>query len=282
LHALVPGGGPSLDEKHWNNAVHPKQRRRTKPYLTDNVELGRMFRKHFVRGLKRLLQQEQLQIGGSVEFLNDIQQRRAWLEELESGDWNIFIEGPPTVKRGKPSQPGNMVRYLARYLTGGPISEKRIIEGTQDEVTFWARPKRGKPTDKSAGSRGMAKPQKLRLTARQFMQRWSLHILPKGFTKSRWYGGYHGTRRREYLKLCRRLLNINEGEQADEPPVDEADESTAEPAKRCPHCDYELTLVSHSPRPSWSEVFEKRIYQTDAYSPQLHIYLGRAPPSWQP
>ena len=71
--------------------------RRKKPYLTDNIKLGREFRKHYVRGLKRLLRQGKLKLGGSVDFLKNTHQRHAWLEGLEATDWNVFIQGPPTI-----------------------------------------------------------------------------------------------------------------------------------------------------------------------------------------
>ncbi len=57
VHALVPGGGPSLDGEHWITTRHPTQRRRTKPYLTDNCWLGEKFKEHFCAGLKRLHRQ---------------------------------------------------------------------------------------------------------------------------------------------------------------------------------------------------------------------------------
>ena len=46
-----------------------------------------------------------------------------------------------------------------------------------------------------------------------------MHILPKGYTRSRSYGGFHGPQRRDYLELCRQLLGITEpeAEQASEP-----------------------------------------------------------------
>ena len=42
----------------------------------------------------------------------------------------------------------NVVKYLASYLTGGPISERRLISSDENEVVFWARPKRSKQRSK--------------------------------------------------------------------------------------------------------------------------------------
>jgi len=44
LHAVVPGGGPSLDGGEWITSRHPTQRNRKKPYLVNNVLLGQRFR----------------------------------------------------------------------------------------------------------------------------------------------------------------------------------------------------------------------------------------------
>ena len=81
--------------------------------------------------------------------------------------------------------------------------------------------------------RGLANPIPHRLNSRTFMQRWCLHILPKGFTKSRWYGGYHGSKRAQYLELCRQLLSIKPDDQA--PKQVESESSIESDSRRCPH-----------------------------------------------
>jgi len=81
------------------------------------------------------------------------------------------------------SNPANVVKYLASYLTGGPISDRRIIKADDDEVWFWARPK--KDSSDSQQRRSLNTPQPYRLSGLQFVRRWTLHILPKEFTRSR-------------------------------------------------------------------------------------------------
>jgi len=266
----VPGAGPAIEGDNWKVARHPKHRRRRKPYLTDNVELGRAFRKHYVRGLRRLLRQGKLQIGGSVEFLNDLAEREKWLSKLEQTDWNVFIEGPP---QGK-SDPANVVKYLASYLTGGPISDRRIIRADEDEVWFWARPKK-KRSSSSNRRRGMNKPEPYRLRGLQFMQRWTLHILPKGFTRSRCYGGYHGSKREAYLQHCRQLLSIAPDEDVTQQ-VEPDEEADSLPERTCPHCKSKMTSINYVRRPSWRQIFERDIYRSDVYSPQHHLDHGRS------
>jgi hypothetical protein len=250
-----------------------KHRRRRKPYLTDHIELGRAFQSHYIGGLRKLLRKGQLKLGGSVEFLKDASQRELWCDKLEQTDWNVFIQGPP---KGK-SDPAQVVKYLAGYLTGGPIADSRLLSADDDEVHFWARPKQaaGRPKHK-----GMNRPRPYRLSGRQFMQRWSLHILPKGFTRSRSYGGYHGSKRTAYLQQCREQLGVLEDFEAPEPEVSEETEASTE--LKCPHCDAELRLIHYERRPSWRKIFEQEIYRQDIYSPQHHMGNGRAPPDGRP
>ena len=85
---------------------------------------------------------------------------------------------------GKPVEdatPEHVLKYLARYLTGGPISDRRLISHENDEVTFWAR------TGTTTGGDHRREP--LTLPRPEFVRRWSLHILPKNYTKTRRFGG---------------------------------------------------------------------------------------------
>ena len=241
--------------------------------MTDVVELGRAFRQAYLLGLKRLLRQGKLKIGGRVAFLNDAAKRKAWLDQLEQIDWNVFSQGPP---HGK-SDPLDVVKYLASYLTGGPIANRRIIKADEEEVWFWARPKKSLNRKRSK-RRGMNASRPYRLSARQFMQRWTLHILPKGFIRSRCYGGYHGTKRASYLDQCRELLSPIT--QQPEPPTTDPHTLLEEEAseRKCSHCASELRFVSYQERPSWRQIFERDIYHMKGYSPQFHLGTGRPPP----
>ena len=98
-----------------------------------------------------------------------------------------------------------------------------------------------------------------------------MHILPKGYTRSRGYGGYHATKRAAYLDDCRRLLGI-----AVEAPVstdDRLDDAEAS-GPTCPHCEIAMQCIRQQSRPSWKKIFERAIYADPAiYSPMHHIQL---------
>jgi len=254
---LVPGGGPSLDGRRWINSRHPTQPRRRKPFLVDNTELGQNFRKHYVDGLRRLVRSGKLRLEGAWFWLHDPTQREAWLDELTATAWNVFVEGPP---HGK-SRPTDVLKYLARYMTGGPISDRRLISDEDGVVRFWARSK-----DKSTGNRSEQFP----LKGTEFVRRWTMHILPKGYTRSRAYGGYHATKRAAYLDDCRRLLGIAvDGPMSTDDRLEDAEASSPS----CPHCEIAMLCIGQQSRPSWKKIFERGIYADPAiYSPMHHIW----------
>lgn len=256
VHALVPGGGPSLDGSKWITTRHPRHRRRKKPYLADNELLGERFKQYFVAGLKRL--HAEGQIAFQPPQLPDADQPDfgEWLDRIAEQAWNVFIEAPL-----ENSQPQHMVKYLARYLTGGPISDGRLISHANGMVTFWARSK-----NKKAGN----KPRPFSLPGVEFVRRWSLHILPKGFTKTRSYGGFSCRHRQDYLQRCRQLLQLSEPEEKLPSVAPLEDESPATPRK-CPRCEAPMECVSSTPRPSWRDLFREQATCPLWYQPALSI-----------
>jgi hypothetical protein len=226
--------------------------------LVDNEELGREFRKHYVDGLRRLVRKGKLRLEDEWSKLQDPETLEAWLDEITATDWNVFIEGPPNGK----SEPTDVLKYLARYMTGGPISDRRLISNEEGVVTFWARSK-----DKGNGNK--SEPYPLRGT--EFVRRWVMHILPKGYTRSRAYGGYHGTKRVEYLERCRNLLGItNDEPENTSDPIEDTEAATP----TCPRCETPMVCIESQSRPSWKRILERDIYAAPSlYSPMHHMYL---------
>jgi hypothetical protein len=237
-HALVPDGFPALDGQRWITPKHPKHKRRRKPYLCDNLELSQRFGDKFITGLRRLHQRGELKF--ESESSSEPAAFEAWLQELSELDWNVYIQGPPNQQ----SDPAQVAKYLARYMTGGPISDSRLISYDGDEVFFWARSR-----DKKNQSRPF------RLSGRQFVNRWSQHILPKGFTKSRNYGGYHNTKRAAYLQQCRQLLQLESPETTPSPQSPPPDE-VALAERKCPHCETVMIRQGETSRTSWGKVLD--------------------------
>ena len=128
-------------------------------------------------------------------------------------------------------------------MTGGPISDRRLISHEDGIVTFSAR------TGKTHG--GSDETEDVPLSGVEFVRRWSLHILPKGYTKTRRFGGYSNHHRERYIAECRALLTTDGSA-----PVTAGDAELNElPSQHlCPTCHLPLRIVSRTNRPGWSIV----------------------------
>lgn len=124
LHALVPGGGPSRDGQQWVRSQDPHHPDRDKPYLVDNRLLSERFRDKFLAGLTRLHRNGKLKLDHPWSHLKEPAAFAAWLKMSCDCAWVVYIEPPPTEN----ANPEHVVKYLARYLTGGPISDRRLID----------------------------------------------------------------------------------------------------------------------------------------------------------
>jgi hypothetical protein len=260
VHALVPGGGPTSDGRRWIKTRHRKHRRRKKPFLTDHIELGIGFRKEFIAGLKRLHANGQLKLDGDWSHLQDTSTFEDWADSIAPAGWNVFIESPPV----EDSAPQNVLKYLARYMSGGPISDRRLISHERGVVKFWARSKE-KPAPGEKLQQVVEE-----LPGPEFTRRWAMHILPKNFIKSRNYGGFANTKCADYLELCRELLDIKPTEQPDtnqsdteqpdsqpaaEPEPDQPLELDR-PLPGCPKCGNPMQPHRITNRPGWSIVMD--------------------------
>ena len=118
----------------------------------------------------------------------------------------------------------HVLHYLARYTHRVAISNHRLVDLTDTNVTF-----RWKDYAHHNKRRTMT------LTHEVFLRRFLEHVLPRGFPRIRYFGFLANRRRGVFLPLCRTLL-------AAAPPVEAA--HTAEPAVRlCPCCQGPMRIL---------------------------------------
>jgi hypothetical protein len=244
LHAFVPSGGPSLTMPgEWTTARPPVHLRQDRLWLVDADELRLAFRTEFLKGLRSLHRRDKLKLTGEWEFLRQTAEFEVWLEPLEDKSWVTFIQAPP-----EHSSPEHVLRYLARYLTGGPISDRRLLHHEDGRVTFLAR------TGTTHG--GSDETEAVEVSGAEFVRRWSLFIFPKGYTKTRRYGGYSNYHRKRYLLDCAELLSVV----ADKPVAPDVTESAEyDGERRCPHCETILLCVSATEKSSWCDVMRSSV-----------------------
>jgi hypothetical protein len=212
VHCVIPAGGLSPDCKQW---IHP----RCNAFFLPVKVLSRVFRGKFVAGLKRAFRKGELLFPGSLKTLKGEKTFAAFLRKLFRQDWVVYAK-PPF------GGPEHVLHYLARYTHRVAISNHRLIQLADGQVTFrWK--------DYAHGS----KKRKMTITAHEFLRRFLLHVLPKGFVRMRFFGFLANRRRRTQLAQCQQLLAAS----AEPPPRP----SSAEPisAWLCPLCGGTMVVV---------------------------------------
>ena len=149
-----------------------------------------------------------------------------------------------------------MVRYLTRYLTGGPISDLRIVAADTEHVTFLAR------EGKQVGGEREQVP--VTIPTLEFMRRWCAHIQPEQLTKTRYFAGWCSCKRTEYQANCHRLLGLRLTETDEVAECEPTSSATAPTAGdsldqgsrlKCPVCEsHSLSLTGQIAKPAWSSV----------------------------
>jgi hypothetical protein len=249
VHVLVPGEGPGIKTPGWKKSQAPPEARNSDGhYLVDADRLREKYRRRAIARLKHLRVAGKLKLGGEFESLRQDENWEALIKHLESVNWAVHIQPPPK----QTSSADQVVKYLTRYLTGGPISDRRIVAADRREVTLLAR----------EGTRvgGERRQVPITLTLKDFVQRWCLHIQPEQLTKTRYLGGWSNPRHAKYTARCRELLAAAsdcDAKRDAAPAESKGDQecSSEEPSLACPHCgSSDLELISRTAKPSWKEL----------------------------
>ena len=262
VHAIVPGAGPGTEQDTWKTSQAPPDSQLCDDqYLVDAINLRTAFRKFALAKLKRLRARGELKLDTDPEF-GDLRTETGWnalMKHLASLEWVSYIQPPPPASTG----PSELVRYLSRYLTGGPISDARIVSANAHEVTFLAR------EGKIQG--GQSKQVPITLSTTEFVRRWCLHIQPDQLTKTRYFGGWSNNRLSAYLDQCVRQMEqaqVPHSPEATEfmPPSEDAGGAEPSETRTCPHCREESLIKTVSwERPSWTKLFRHDSTQIPAW-----------------
>ena len=215
LHCLVPAGGLSPDGQRWIGA-------RPGFFLPVRV-LSKMFRGKYLAELHRLYEQGKLTLKGGLHQLHHPTRWAEFLGQLRGINWVVYAKPP----FGSPCQ---VLKYLARYTHRVAISNRRLICLTGGQVVFRYK-------DYRRGQRQRV----MRLPAVEFIRRFLLHSLPKGFMRIRHYGLLANRSRHQALDICRQLLRQAPNPQSYSDP--QGENTKREMHFPCPKCNHSTTLV---------------------------------------
>ncbi len=173
LHCLVPGAAVSKHKKRWLPVKND--------YLFNQEALSQVFRAKFIQRLGDVRKSGALKFTAAAygNFKN----------MLYAKNWVVSVR--PPVKR-----PEHVLEYLARYTHRVAIANSRIKKLENAMVSFTAKNRKKKTTET------------ITITAVEFIRRFLLHSLPKGFVRIRHYGFLANRNRSANLKLIRSLLKL--------------------------------------------------------------------------
>ena len=174
VHCVVPGGGLSADGSRWVAC-------RAGCFLPVRV-LSRVFRGEFIDGLKRA------RAAGKLVGVEDDGAFGRMLDASVRREWVVYAKPP----FGTADQ---VLKYLARYTHRIAISDRRLVAIGERTVSF-------KWKDYAHGSRART----MTLDGAEFLRRFLLHAVPRGFMRVRHFGLLANRVRARNLELCRRLL----------------------------------------------------------------------------
>jgi len=212
-HCVIPAGGLSPDHKNW---IQPRYR-----FFLPTGVLSLVFRGKFIAGLKRAFRQGEFCLPGDLRTLSDEREFRSFLRTLHRHRWVVYSK-PPF------GGPQYLLNYLARYTHRVAISNHRLVNFADGKVTFrWK--------DYAHGGQ-----QKLMtLSADEFLRRFLLHTLPRGFVRIRFFGFLANRRRKTLLAICKELL----GAKTEETPSVDSDVAGKRAAWQCPRCSGEMIVI---------------------------------------
>src|SRR6202047_724028 len=214
VHCVIPAGGLSRDHARWIRS-HPH-------FFLPIAVLRRVFRGKFVAGLKSAFAHDQLHLAGELAALTHPKFFAAWLRPLFRKHWIVYSK-PPF------GGPEYVLQYLGRYTHRVAISNHRLVSFDDGPVAFRWR-------DSADHNR-----HKVMTVARdEFLRRFLLHLLPKGFVRIRHFGFLANRRRATFLPLCFQLLGAVQPSQT-EPEASPAQEPS--PLWLCPKCGGRMVVI---------------------------------------
>jgi hypothetical protein len=211
VHCVVPGGGLSEDRTRWVGS-------RPDFFLPVRV-LSQVFRGKFLAGLRAACGEGQIRLSGRCGDEVAAEFERLVSASLRT-DWVVYAKRPF-------GGPEVVLKYLARYTHRVAISDARLLDFEDGIVRFRYK-------DYAHGNRKRV----MSLSAREFVRRFLLHVLPAGFVRIRHYGILSNRHRHEDVALCRELLGGEETTEADTPEAVKAPEGpeSITPTRVCPCC----------------------------------------------
>jgi predicted Zn-ribbon and HTH transcriptional regulator len=226
LHCLIPAGALSLAKDRWIPARDS--------FLFRIDSLAKEFRKRYLHSLKTAYLKEELIFPGNTAEFGKKQNFEGLIKSLSKVKWIAYAKSPF-------AGPEQVLEYLGRYTHRVAISNNRIVSIDNGKVTFTYR------------DREQNKTREMTIDADEFIRRFLLHILPKGFMKIRYFGFLAHKNKKQAIPLLRKLINPEAKlpEKVKETVQEMMLRLTGTDITCCPKCKKgKMTLIKKLPKPN--------------------------------
>ncbi len=149
--------------------------------------MSKKFRGKFIDLLKQEYDKGKLVLTGKLTDIKGPVKFNRMLTLLYQKDWVVNVQAP----MGKPEK---ILEYLSRYVFRIAITDRRIPEVKDGKVLFSWKDYR------------TVSYRQMKLETDEFIRRFLLHVLPKGFFKVRYYGIFSSRYRNGNIETARKLL----------------------------------------------------------------------------
>jgi len=181
LHCLVPGGVLSDDRTAWTGSKEN--------FLFKTRSLVKAFKNIYIKGFRQLKDEGHLKFPGNTAKYETESEFNRLVRMIGKKKWSGYAKSPF-------SGPQKVLEYLGRYTHRVAISNFRIKALENGKVIFTWKDRADNNTEKE-----------MTLAAEEFIRRFLLHVLPKGFKKIRYFGFLSPRYKSENIKIIRDLMN---------------------------------------------------------------------------
>lgn len=227
LHCVIPGGVLSADKTKWIPTAGN--------YLFNVEALSMVFRGKFLDYLKKAYAKGDIQFPGHTAKYATEEGFSELIKRLRSKNWVVYSKKPF-------AGPQQVVEYLGRYTHRIAISNNRIVDVKDGEVTFTYRDRKNNNVLRLKT-----------LKSGEFIRRFLLHVLPSGFMKIRHFGFLSNTKKKDNIQRCRELIGDNSPlpERIKKSASELMLELTGTDIARCPCCQQgTMSIIMEMPYPS--------------------------------
>lgn len=183
VHMIVTSGGLCEQTSKWIKG--------SKKFFLPVKVVSKVFRGKFLALLKKEYEQKTLKFLGKNKHLIAPQNFKSLLNTLYKKAWVVYAKKPF-------GNAANLVKYLGRYTHRVALSNDRIMSIEDQKIAFKWKDYKCKNQIKT-----------MTLDANEFIRRFLLHTLPKGFCKIRYYGIMASKNKNKHLLQIRKLLKVS-------------------------------------------------------------------------